>query len=186
MSGNQVVVPFAGVLPSADNSSTTYFASATLSKQWERWEGALSYTRHAGQSTAIASVADVVYGSLNCRISQRWTADLGGSFERREQANENFVLSSEVVNAPSPVPGLFSGPVAQSIAIRAVRLDSGTGVDVLAANLRVAYQLASRASLYLSTDWREESFTGDASSLTGAERVAVSVGLNYSFDPIQF
>jgi hypothetical protein len=186
VSGNQVAVPFAGALPSADNSNTTYFASATLSKQWERWSGALSYTRDAGQSTTIASVSDVVYGSLNWRISQRWTADLGGSFERREQADENFVLSPEVVNAPSPVPGLFSGPVAQSIAIRAVRLDSGTGVDVLTANLRVAYQLASRASLYVSTDWREQSLTGDASSLTGTDRVAVTVGLNYSFDPIQF
>lgn len=187
--GPQALFPFVGSLPSVDNSNTTYFASATLSKQWERWSGELAYTRGAGESTAIASVSDVVYGSLNWRIAQRWTADLAGSFERREQANENLVLSPEVENvlvATNPPNPPFTGLVAQSIAVRAVRLDSGTGVDVLAASLRVAYQLADRASLYVSTDWREQSFTGDASSLGGTNRLALTVGLNYSFDPISF
>jgi hypothetical protein len=61
--GNQTLVPFAGASPSVDDSNTTYFASATLSKQWERWSGGVSYTRSAGQSTAVASVSESCPGT---------------------------------------------------------------------------------------------------------------------------
>jgi hypothetical protein len=186
VAGNQGIFPFVGTLPGVDDSNTTYFASATLSKQWERWSGALSYTRSAGQSTRIASVSDVVSGSLNWQIARRWTADLSGSFERREQANQNFVLSPEVVSAPSPAPGVFPGQVARTIAVRAVEVDSGAGVDVITANFRIAYQVASSSSLYLSADWNEQSGTGDLSSVEGSQRLALTVGVNYYFDPVSF
>jgi hypothetical protein len=183
--GNQALVPFVGALPSTDDSNTTYFASATLSKQWEHWSGGLSYTRSAGQSTAVASVSDVVSGGVGWRIARRWTANLSGSFQRREQANENFVLSPEVANQQPPGLPAFS-PAARAFAVRAVQVDSGAGVDVMTANLRVTYQLARRTSLSVSASWREQSFTGDASSLGGATSLALNVGLNYYFDPVNF
>jgi predicted porin len=95
------------------------------------------------------------------------------------------VLSQEVVNVPSPAPGIYPGLVATSIAVRAVPVDSDAGVDFLRLNLRVAYQFASRASLYVAAGWQEQSFTG-GSSLGTANRVDVTVGLNYSFDPVNF
>jgi hypothetical protein len=114
------------------------------------------------------------------------TANLSASYERRGQANESFVLSQQVVNVPSPDTDLFDGDVAQAIAVRAVEVDSGTGVDVVVANLRVAYQLARRTSLYASVGWREQSFTGDASAVGSADRLSLNVGFNYSFEPVNF
>jgi predicted porin len=129
-------------------------------------------------------VSDVVSGNLSWLIAQRWRADLAGSFERREQATENFVLRTQVSNQPSGLPAFPSA--AQASAIRAVQVDNGTGVDVMNANLRIAYQLASRAALYVSAAWWEQSFTGNASSVESAQRFSLTIGVNYNFDPVSF
>ena len=181
---SQILVPFLGSVPSIGGGNTTYFASATLSKQWERWNGTLSYTRSAGQSTTIATVSDVVSGTLNWQIARRWTADLSGSYELREQANQNFALVTELSNQRTVLPAYPSA--ASSSSVRFVELDSGSGISVMTLSMRLAYQLANHASVYVSSEYNEQSATGGASALPKATRFVVTVGLSFYSDPVNF
>jgi hypothetical protein len=184
LGNNRVLIPFLGSVPSIGGSNTTYFASATLSKQWERWDGTLSYTRSAGQSTTIATVSDIVFGSLDWKIARLWTADFSGSYELREQANQNFALVAELSNQQIPLGAFPSG--ATSTGVRFAEVAGGVAVELLTLDLRVAYQLASHASLYLTTEYTQQSGTGDAGALTSPSRLALYIGFNYSFDPVNF
>jgi hypothetical protein len=182
--GNRLIVPFVGTVPSADDSTTTYFADVSLTKNWERWSGTLSYSRSENQSTVIAAVSDIVSGSLRWQIASRWSAGVSASFERREQAAENFVLATAVTNQPSPLPAFPSAAEAQSVLV--VRVPRDVGVDFVRLDLRAAHQLTRRCQVEATIRWREQSQTGDVALLETTTRFIFGIGLRYAFDPIRF
>ncbi len=180
---NTAIVPFEGVVPSIEASSTTYFADVRFNKQWERWTGSLAYSRSASQSSTVASVSDYLTGELRWRIAERWTADLAAGFERREQASENVVLVTQVANEMTPVAAFDSA--ARALSVRAATVDSGSHVDVLGLNLRVTYQLARQSALYANVGWQEETQVFEAFEQQST-RLALTVGINFNFDPVNF
>lgn len=188
---NRKLVSLVGSIPGVDETNITYFATLSLQKEWERWEGQLAYNRSFSNSTAVAAVSDIVYGTLRWKASQRWTAELGGSYERQQQASENVGLVTVVSNGPGPDPNpeppQFGPPIAATTqALRAEEVDSDAGIDYYRFNLRLTYALTRRSSLYTDLIWQEQRETGDILLVGKTKRFSVAVGINYFFDPIRF
>ncbi len=183
---NVTAVDLTGDLVTPSDSRFTYFAAASLSKEWERWRASLSYSRSFSDSTAAAAVADVVIGRVTWSPGRRWTAEFSASYERQEQATEGAILTTVVANAPTPDPMLFPPNAARAQALRVETIDSDASLDFVRLFFRLTYQLTRRSSVYALVNWREESLNGDFVVRPDSDRFVVGIGLNYDFDPIPF
>lgn len=184
LGANTTSFPVTGPVPSVDDSSTTYFADVSLTKDWERFQGALSYRRSEDRSTGLGAVSDIFSASLRWQATRRFNARLTTSYQIREQATEGLVLVSEVSNQPTPVPAF---PLAaQTQAVRIESVGSDASMDVMVATLRLDYALTRRSTLYSTMVYREETFDGEALFARDLERFAIAIGIQYAFDPFDF
>jgi hypothetical protein len=183
---NNALVNVEGKLTSPSDTRLTYFAAVGLTKNWESWEGTLTYTRSFSDSTAAAAVADIIRGRLVWNPVRRWRVELAGSWERQQQATDSSVLTTIVANG-TPISSPFLPPVAaETQAVRVQDVDSDAAIDYYRLSFRLSYQLNRRSSAFMLMNWRQESLDLDAVSRPDAERFTVGVGVNYHFDPIPF
>jgi hypothetical protein len=177
---NSAIFPFVGTVPSADDSSFTYFADVSLVKNWERVTGEVAYQRREDQSSGFGAVSDVYYGSLRWQITRRLSAKVLGSYERREQATEGITFVQQVSNQP-----IFGYPgAARTNGVVAELIESNSGIDVILANLQVAYQLSPRSEVYTNFLWRDEQSDSDSPFVRDMQRLQIVIGFNIFFDPI--
>jgi hypothetical protein len=177
-------VPLVGSVPSADDSTTTYFADVALIKDWERWRGELSYTRSEDRSTGFGAVSDIFYGSLRWQVARRLSAKVIASYEIREQSTEQVFFVPLLQNSLTgiPVPPLVVA--ARTVGVGAQLTDTDTGLDVFITSLQLNYDLSPRASVYTTLFYRDEQSDGEVFLERDMQRFSITVGLRYVFDPI--
>ena len=187
--GNQQLVPILGDIPTVDDGNATYFADVTLSKEWQRWTGSLSYTRSEDQSSNFGAVSDMVFGRLRWQLSPHFSNSLLASYNRREQATQSTTSVAVGSNQPlTPDPPFPSGTQgAETNGVRVVALDDDLSVDVMTLSWQLSYRFAERAELYSITSYRNESPSSDAALVLGeVSRFNVMLGVRYAFAPIIF
>jgi hypothetical protein len=184
VSGELDDVALIGSIPDADDTTTTYFADVALIKDWERWRGELSYTRTEDRSTGFGAVSDIFYGSLRWQITRRLVAKLNVSYELREQTTENVVFIPLVENSLTNIASPPWNVAARTIGVGAEVIDSDSGLDVAVASLHLSYDLTPRSSVYTMLIYRDEQSDGDVFFVRDMQRLSVSVGVSYFFDPI--
>lgn len=184
--GNTATVPILGGIPSADDSNATYFADVTLTKDWERWTGSLSYRRSEDPSSNFGAVSDIVFGRLRWQLSPHFSSSLLASYEIRTQATQSRAIAGIVSNQQTPVLAFPSG--AQTSGVRVVELDNDLGADVYSASWQLSYQFAERAEVYSIVRYRDEKPSTDEAAflVQDVSRFSVVVGVRYDFDPIPF
>jgi hypothetical protein len=175
-----------GPVPSGSDDTITFFANITLSKRWEQWTGALSYRRQQSDSTGVgtSTVADIVTGVLDWKPSPRWNATLRVAYTIQSQANE----SVQSVVAVRPVNVMVAGRTffgaAESYALRAIEVDQDIDIDTFWVRLGVRYRVTERTTLYSNAVYWDQSTDG-GSAWRDYERLRVSVGVEYRFEPIR-
>lgn len=182
---NSSLVPIVGAFPSIDDTRTTYFADITLSKEWLRWTGSLSYSRSEDQNSNIGAVSDIIYGRLRWQPSTYFSSTFLASYERRTQATETRAFEVVVANAAAPIPGFAEAAASQFV--RPVTLDNDSRIDVIYLSWQVSYRFTERTEVYSMVSYRDEAPGGEASFLAeDITRFYATIGIRYSFEPIQF
>jgi hypothetical protein len=181
-----IPIPITGTVPSADDSQTTYFADISLVKDWERLRGEISYQRRESQSSGFGAFSDIFYGALRWQVSRRLSAKWITSYEMREQATDALVLVTTVANEPTPPFLAATHPLAaQTQAVHPDLLSQNVGLDLFVTNVGLIYQLTRRSAVYTNVYWRDEQSSGDVSFPRDMQRLGISVGIHYVFDPIE-
>jgi hypothetical protein len=180
----QIDIPVVGDIPSPDDSNTTYFANVSLSKSWRTVRGVLSYRRSEDLSTGFGAVSDNFYGTLIWQVTPRFSATLAASYELLEQGTESLGLATTVSNEPSPFPAQFP-LAAQTQGVNAVLLSRDIGLDVIVTRLRMTYALSRRSTVYSDFIYRDETTDGDVFQVRDMQRLGISFGINFAFDPIE-
>lgn len=183
---NRVSVPITGTVPDADDSTLTYFADVSLVKEWERLSAELTYERRESQSSGFGAVSDIFYGALRWQVTRRLSAKWLTSYEIREQATDSIVFVTTVSNqAPPPFLSGTYALAAQTQAIHPDLVSRNVGLDLFVTNVGLTYQLTRRSAIYTNIYWRDEQSTGDVVLQRDMQRLGITVGINYVFDPYE-
>ncbi len=190
--------------------SLTYFARASVSQVFERWNWELSYNRSAasafsgfGSSTVADIFSAVVFWDATSKLNFR----LRMLYVRRNQESDAALTGVEVSSArldrclpglgqavlaglvsPSTVCGSVLGSfqdVARSESLRTLRQSTDIQEDQYLVLISARYKLYRNVALNALASYRLQEFDGDTSRTESRDRWRIALGIEYRFDPIR-
>lgn len=183
-----VSLPVVGA-PNASDTRMTFFANASLRKEWRDWSGLVTYRRTDAPSSGIgaASITDTVTAQLNWRPSVRWRMNLGLTWSRRTQATESLRFVDAITPTTLVLDGApFPGAV-QVTARQATTIDSDARVDQYVARFGLNYRLRERLTLLANAFYSNQKQSGDEFFIArDLSRFSASIGFRWDLDPIPF
>lgn len=201
--GPQQIVYFTGPVASSGGNTLTYFANASISKEWENWTFTLSYQRQANQSAGAGTnaIADVVYGAVHWHPTNRWDFYVHGSWVQRKQSGtfSQTVLALKPVDLSSctvnPFTGLISGPfpqcgltgypnAAESASLRSLKTTSSASTVTWNASAYAGYRLTKRITLFSFAGWSRDTNSNSYIRTTTENTFTLWTGIRYEFEPI--
>lgn|GEM_PF-6893284 len=165
-------------------SQITYFANASLAKQWHDFAGSLSYSRGASTTSQLSGVvSDTLTLSVTWVPTARpWRASAWVSYGRREFPGGG-VVTQQLVRS-STLQGVDD--VAESAGFRLVEVERNQTIDVYRVGIYVSYEIAPRVQTYLNAWWSRDEYEFEFSGPVAPQidRFRVSLGLTYTTDRI--
>jgi hypothetical protein len=175
----------------------TYFARASLLKEWERFEARVTYERTADESGSFggASTVDSVELSVSFEPDPLWTFGLNGGVSLLEQASEAAIPRALVVE--SEFTTVVVPPVA---AVRQVIVDvddNALSYTGLYASFSASRRLTEHSSVFGAVYWyrQEQEREFDPIGAAGESSASITskwdnltfwVGLDWKFDTFKF
>lgn len=183
-----------GDVTDPDNSSVTYFADVTLTKEWEDVDLTLSYRRSASTAASFGSstIDDILNASVLWKPAQRWSLTFSGFYRHQSLDNQGraFVTVLRELPAGEPttvqlgevvVPVTFNRDVAEAVGVRTIEVQNDLTSDTFVFRFSLGYQIRERIRI-VGTSY----FSYDELATGGSRHeMSFNLGLTYIFDPIQ-
>jgi len=176
------LVPVVGV--STDDDDLTYFADASLEKQWEAASLTVGYRRDQGSSSAagFSSISDLVEVRGVIRPLRELSITAAAAWENRKETQ----TGAQFVTTLDTVPGTPTQPaITNLVPVGLVAVTATQRIESLTAYVNAGYQMTPRARLEAAVTWRDQSATA-ASQFNDYERLTVMLGISVELDPIRW
>lgn len=180
-------VPFVGAVPSRSDSTTTFFANASLSKQWDRLSTSLTYSRQASSASGVgtSTIADILRLSVSWEPLPRLDVSFSGVGALQRQATDARVFVTTLEESPGFL-GIGIPNIAESSGVRIVKVDDEIEYTQLILSLRLNYRVLQRLWVFGDATYTDQESRGDVQIVGDTERFRAGVGLRYEFAPIHF